>query len=79
MDTEDCRSVAKLVGTKVFVNELVAFSKLGKTTKFRDAIIANGTYELFKNGTLQIQNDITMIWNVNDSIKKLRLSANKTD
>ena len=56
--------MAKLVGTKVFVNELVAFSKLGKTTRFRDEIIANGTFDLYRNGTYALPNDIVRIWNV---------------
>jgi nucleoside permease NupC len=45
---EDCRSVAKLVGFKVFVNEFVAYTKLGAVIDFRDQIIANGTFPLYK-------------------------------
>ncbi len=61
---EDCLAVGKLIGIKVILNELIAYKNLGATIKFRDAIRTNGTYELFRNGTLPIPSDITMIWNV---------------
>ena len=61
---EDCFSVAKLVGYKVFLNELFAFSKLGTTSNFRKEIISNNTFELYKNGTLPLPNDLIMVWNV---------------
>jgi hypothetical protein len=42
-----------------------AFTKLGAVRIFRDGIIANGTYELYRNGTLQVPADYPMLWNVN--------------
>jgi nucleoside permease NupC len=45
---EDCLSVAKLVGLKIFVNEFVAYTKLGSVIDFRNEIIANGSFPLFK-------------------------------
>ena len=66
MAAEDCLSVAKLIGFKVFVNELVAYKKLGNVIDFRNEIIKNGTYDLYRNGTLPIpsNSDFAMIWNV---------------
>ena len=48
------------------MNELVAYKKLGNIIDFRDAIIKNGTFDLYKNGTLPLPtgNDFSMIWNV---------------
>ena len=31
---EDCRAVSRLIGTKIFVNEFVAYTELGKTIMF---------------------------------------------
>ncbi len=79
VESEDCGSVAKLVGFKVFVNEFVAYTKLGATINFRDGIIANHTYPLYRNGTLPLPADIQMIWNVKSSIStdsKIRYSTN---
>ena len=61
---EDCRSVSKLIGIKIFVNEFVAYAELGKTIQFRDDIIKTGLFDAYKNGTLPLPNDIYMIWNV---------------
>jgi nucleoside permease NupC len=63
-NAEDCLAVGKLIGIKVILNELIAYRDLGRTIKFRDEIRFNGTFESFKNGSLTIPNDITMIWNV---------------
>jgi hypothetical protein len=41
-----------------------AFTKLGTVITFRDGIIANGTYELYRNGTLHVPSDYPMLWNV---------------
>ncbi|RNA39663.1 solute carrier family 28 member 3 [Brachionus plicatilis] len=62
-ESEDCKSIAKLVGFKVFVNEFVAFTKLGAVVNFRNEIIANGTEILYRNGTLPIPTGMPMIWN----------------
>lgn len=64
VESEDCKSVAKLVGFKVFVNEFVAYTKLGTVISFRDGITANGTLPLYRNGTLPLPNELPMIWNV---------------
>lgn len=65
VSSEDCESVAKLVGFKVFINEFVAFTKLGSVITFRDQVISNGTFPLYKNGTLPLPVDLPfMIWNV---------------
>ena len=37
---------------------------IGSIITFRDEIIANGTFPLYKNGTLPLPKDISMIWNV---------------
>ncbi len=63
VNIEDCRSVSKLIGTKIFVNEFVAYEKLGTMIKFREAIINNGTYELYYNGTLSLPAE-GVIWSV---------------
>lgn len=60
---EDSLNVAKLVGYKVFVNEFVAYTKLGAVVDFRNGIIANGTFPLYRNGTYPLPHNITnMIW-----------------
>lgn len=64
IDAEDCKSAAKLIGFKVFINEFVAFTKLGSVITFRDGIIKNGTYPLYRNGTLVVPSDLPMVWNV---------------
>ena len=48
--SEDCSTVAKLIGIKVFVNEFVAYKYLGETIQFRNGITANSTYEFYRNG-----------------------------
>lgn len=65
VEIEDCQSVAKLVGYKVFVNEFVAYTKLGHVIEFRKNIIANQTLMEYRNGTRLLPNDMPyMIWNV---------------
>lgn len=61
---EDCKSVSKLIGMKVFVNEFVAYAELGKTIQFRDDIIRTGLFDAYKNGSIALPNDVYMIWNV---------------
>jgi hypothetical protein len=48
----------------MFVNEFVAYAELGKVIKFRNNATEFGTFELYRNGTLPIPNEIFMIWNV---------------
>jgi nucleoside permease NupC len=59
---EDCLSVGKLIGFKTFLNEFVAYKELGDVIKFRDEIFANGTQELYRNGTLMMPSNLAMIW-----------------
>ena len=61
---EDCKSVGKLIGIKVFINEFIAYSELGKIISFRNEMISKNTFNSYKNGTLAIPNDLQMIWNV---------------
>ena len=56
--------MGKLVGLKILVNEFFAYTKLGAMIKFRDAIIANGTFPLYRNGTLPLPQDMPFIWDV---------------
>jgi nucleoside permease NupC len=62
VESEDCASVSKLIGIKVFVNEFVAYSELGNVIKFRQNITMQNTFELYRNNTLQAPKG--MIWNV---------------
>ena len=54
--------MSRLIGTKIFVNELVAYGELGGIIKLRENIIANHTFDLYHNGTLDLNSE--MIWNV---------------
>lgn len=62
MDTEDCEVVSRLIGTKIFVNEFVAYTDLGKMIKFREAIISNGSFDHFYSNQAELAEPI--IWNV---------------
>ena len=64
VDIEDCKSVSKLIGMKIFVNEFVAYSELGKAIKFRESLISNGLFEAYHNGSLLIPKNTPIIWNV---------------
>ncbi|CAF1154389.1 unnamed protein product, partial [Didymodactylos carnosus] len=59
----DCLVSSKLIGIKVALNEFIAYEKLGEIRKLRTAWISNGTYELYRNGTLPIPTDTLMLWN----------------
>ncbi len=61
---EDCLSIGKLVGYKVFLNEFVAYQKLGDAVTFRDQLRANGTFELYRSGNLTLPANQAMIWDV---------------
>ena len=50
----------------MFVNEYVAYSELGKVINFRDAIVANGTFDAYRSGEFAVPSDISMIWSVKD-------------
>ena len=62
--SEDCKNVSTLIGTKIFVNEFVAYAELGKTIRFREEIIDQGLFDLYYNGTLALPSNLYMIWNV---------------
>lgn len=64
IEPEDCGSVSKLIGMKVFINEFVAYSELGKAIQFRDNITQLNLFEAYHNGTLATPKDIFIIWNV---------------
>ena len=64
VNSEDCGSVSKLIGIKIFVNEFVAFSDLGNMIKFRNDIIADGTFDLYRNGELPLPEGQSIIWDV---------------
>lgn len=61
---EDCKSVSKLIGVKIFINEFVAYSELGKAIQFRENITELNLFEAYYNGTLQVPKNLYMIWNV---------------
>ena len=45
---EDCRAVSRLIGTKIFVNEFVAYTELGKTIMFiKNNITLEGNFILY--------------------------------
>lgn len=46
----------------MFVNEFAAFEELGKAIRFGNEIKANGTFQLFKNETLPLPNNLYMVW-----------------
>jgi nucleoside permease NupC len=64
VNVDDCQAVSKLIGYKIFLNEFVAYQKLGNIIDFRNKIIANNTIIFYKNGTLPLPNSLDMIWNV---------------
>ena len=64
VEVEDCKAVSRFIGTKVFVNEFVAYSELGKSMSFRNEIISNGLYDAYHNGSIPLPNGFSMIWNV---------------
>lgn len=61
---EDCLTIGKLVGYKIFLNEFVAYQKLGEAIDFRDSLIADGTFDFYRNGTLTLAAGQSIIWNV---------------
>ena len=67
VDIDDCKVVSKLIGTKIFVNEFVAYSQLGKSIRFKEEIIRNNEFELYFNGTYMVPSDVFAIWNVKTS------------
>lgn len=62
VSSSDVKNVSKMIGIKMFVNEFAAFEELGKAIRFRESIKLNGTFDLYKNGTLSVPNEIYMVW-----------------
>lgn len=60
---EDCLSIGKLVGYKIFLNEFVAYQKLGEIITLRDSLVANGTFDLYHNGTMKLAANKSIVWN----------------
>ncbi|CAF1573027.1 unnamed protein product, partial [Didymodactylos carnosus] len=58
----DCLVSSKLIGIKVALNEFIAYQKLGEIRILREAWISNGTYELYRNGTLTMPDNTVMLW-----------------
>ena len=56
--------LSNLIGIKVFVNEFIAYSELGKIINLRNNITNNNMFDSYRNGTLTLPNDTLMIWNV---------------
>ena len=64
VDREDVLTVAKLLAKKMFIHEMVAYAELGNAITFREQIIKNGTFELYRNGTYSLPFRGPVIWNV---------------
>ena len=64
VNTEDCQIISRLIGTKIFINEFVAYAQLGGIVNARNAFIANNTFDLYRNGTMMLDTGTAMIWNV---------------
>lgn len=64
VNIEDCKEISGLIGIKIFVNELVAYSRMGKMIDLRNSLIANNTLELYSNGTYVLPEGSHIIWNV---------------
>jgi hypothetical protein len=62
VETEDCEVVSRLIGMKIFVNEFVAYTELGKIIRFREKILANGSFDHFYANPTELAQP--MIWNV---------------
>ncbi|CAF0789122.1 unnamed protein product [Adineta ricciae] len=58
----DCLLASKLIGIKVSLNEFIAYQELGRIRQLRTELILNNTFPLYLNGTLQLPNDVQMLW-----------------
>jgi len=57
--------VSGLIGTKIMVNEFVAYAELGKMINFRNKIIDMNLFESYHNGSITVPKEIgPIIWNV---------------
>ena len=72
VNVEDCKTVSKLIGIKIFINEFIAYSELGKIISFRDDLQSKNLFESYRNGSIELPADLQMIWNV----KKFELFLN---
>lgn len=64
VEINDCASVSRLVAKKVFLSEFIAYKDLGEIIDFRNDMFSNGTFEMYRNGTLIVPNGMPIIWNV---------------
>jgi nucleoside permease NupC len=64
VNVEDCKTVSKLIGIKIFINEFIAYSELGKIINFRDDLRSKNLFESYRNGSIELPADSQMIWNV---------------
>ncbi|UJR10076.1 hypothetical protein I4U23_014298 [Adineta vaga] len=58
----DCLLASKLIGIKVSLNEFIAYQELGKIRNLRNELILNNTFPLYLNGTLQLPDNMEMLW-----------------
>lgn len=61
---EDCSQVASLIGLKTFLTEFVAYRDLGEIISKRQELILNGTFNMYKNGSIKLPDNTPIIWNV---------------
>lgn len=58
--------VSKLIGIKIFVNEFVAYSHLGKIIETRKNLTSSQDFNFYLNGTYSLPEGTQMIWHVYD-------------
>ena len=56
IESKDCRQVASLIGVKTFLNEFVAYDKLGKIIKNSEQYANMTTYHNIVNSTIDGNN-----------------------
>jgi hypothetical protein len=69
VEEEDSLVVGNLLAKKIFVSEFISYQELGAAINFRNAILANGTYDLYRNGSIKLPIEVAMIWNVRCMMK----------
>ena len=68
VEHEDSLVVGRLLAKKIFVSEFISYQELGLAINFRNEMIVNGTFELYKNGSRSIPTGTPVIWNVSEKI-----------
>ncbi len=76
VDVKDCRIISRLIGTKIFINEFVAYAQLGDIINIRNGFIANNTFDLYRNGTMVLEKGTAMIWDVSFLLKSIKCIFN---